>query len=75
MDGAGPDRNRAEQEGLAICLEILEELRTIPGLRGFHLMPIHWEDAVPEIVSRARLRGTDAVPPLPAATRFQEARA
>ncbi|HYV19074.1 MAG TPA: methylenetetrahydrofolate reductase [Verrucomicrobiae bacterium] len=75
MDGAGPDRGRAEQEGLAICLEILEELRTIPGLRGFHLMPIHWEEAVPEIVSRARLRETRTVPPLPAATRFQEASA
>lgn len=75
MEGAGDDRARAEEEGLAICLEILEELRTIPGLRGFHLMPIHWEEAVPEIVSRARLRGTEAVPPLPAATRLQEARA
>lgn len=75
MEGAGDDRARAEEEGLAICLEILEELRTIPGLRGFHLMPIHWEEAVPEIVSRAHLRGTEAVPPIPAATRLQEARA
>jgi methylenetetrahydrofolate reductase (NADPH) len=74
MEGVGPDRARAEEEGLRICLEILEEARTIPGLRGFHLMPIHWEEAVPEIVSRAGLRAAAAVPP-PAAPRFEAARA
>lgn len=77
MDGAGPDRHRAEEEGIRICLEILEEARTIPGLGGFHLMPIHWEEAVPEIVSRAglhRAAPTAPVPP-PDAARFEEARA
>ena len=77
MDGAGPDRGRAEEEGIRICLEILEEARTIPGLGGFHLMPIHWEEAVPEIVSRAGLRSAapTAPAPPPAAARLEEARA
>ena len=77
MDGAGPDRGRAEEEGIRICLEILEEARTIPGLGGFHLMPIHWEEAVPEIVSRAGLRAASPISPVPppAAARFEEARA
>ena len=78
MEGAGPDRGRAEEEGLRICLEILEEARTIPGLGGFHLMPIHWEEAVPEIVTRARLRPATATPPSPPAAaevRLEEARA
>jgi methylenetetrahydrofolate reductase (NADPH) len=47
---------RAEEEGLRIGTEIIEEVRTIPGLGGLHLMPIHWEDAVPELTARAGLR-------------------
>jgi methylenetetrahydrofolate reductase (NADPH) len=73
MEGVGPDRARAEEEGIRICLEILEEARTIPGLKGFHLMPIHWEEAVPEIVVRAGLRQGVDIPP--AAPRVQAARA
>jgi len=47
---------RAEEEGLRIGAEIVEELRTIPGLAGFHLMPIHWEEAVAETARRTGLR-------------------
>ena len=56
MERAGDERRRREEEGLRICVEILERLREVGGLAGFHLMPIHWESAVPEIVGRARLR-------------------
>jgi len=47
---------RAEEEGLRIGAEIVDELRTIPGLAGFHLMPIHWEEAVAELARRPGLR-------------------
>jgi len=46
---------KAEEEGLRIGAEILEELRGIPGLAGFHLMPIHWEEAVAEMARRTGL--------------------
>jgi len=55
MDQAGPDRARREEEGIRICVEIIGRLRAIPGIAGFHIMPIHWEDAVGEIVRRAGL--------------------
>lgn len=55
MDQAGPGRSRAEEEGLAIAVEIVEQVREIKGLAGIHLMPIHWEEAVSEIAARARL--------------------
>jgi len=55
MDQAGPERGRAEEEGLRIAVEIVEQIREIKGLAGIHLMPIHWEEAVSEIASRARL--------------------
>jgi methylenetetrahydrofolate reductase (NADH) len=65
LEQAGP---RAEAEGLRIGVEVVEEVRAIPGLAGIHLMPIHWEEAVPEIVRRAGLRparaaGAPAVAP------------
>jgi 5,10-methylenetetrahydrofolate reductase len=61
MEGVGDRPDRCEDEGLRIAVEIIEELRAIPGLAGFHLMPIHWEEAVPEIVRRSGLtRARDA---------------
>ncbi len=56
MEQAGPERTRREDEGIRICVEIIEQLREIPGLAGFHVMPIHWEEAVAAIAERARLR-------------------
>ena len=55
METVGTDRTRREEEGLKICCEIIEQVRGIPGIAGFHLMPIHWEAAVAEIVSRSGL--------------------
>ena len=54
MEGVAPAR--AEEEGLRIAVEILDEINGIPGIAGFHLMPICWEEAVPEVVRRAGLR-------------------
>jgi methylenetetrahydrofolate reductase (NADPH) len=55
MEQAGNERTRREEEGIRICVEIIDQLREISGLAGFHLMPIHWEEAVAEVASRARL--------------------
>jgi 5,10-methylenetetrahydrofolate reductase len=55
MRQAGDQRARREEEGLRICVEIIDRVRAIPGVAGFHLMPIYWEEAVAEIGSRARL--------------------
>jgi 5,10-methylenetetrahydrofolate reductase len=61
MEGVPPAR--AEEEGLRIAVEIVEELRGVAGVAGFHLMPILWEEAVPEIARRAGLRPARATPP------------
>jgi methylenetetrahydrofolate reductase (NADH) len=55
LDQAGAERSRREEEGIRICVEVIQRLREIPGLAGFHLMPIHWEEAVAEITRRADL--------------------
>jgi methylenetetrahydrofolate reductase (NADPH) len=49
-----PKENQAE-EGIKICIEQIEELREVKGIKGFHIMAIEWEEKVPEIVERAGL--------------------
>jgi methylenetetrahydrofolate reductase (NADPH) len=43
------------EEGIRICVEIIEQVCEIPGVAGIHIMAVHWAEAVPEIVNRAGL--------------------
>ena len=45
----------AKEEGGKIILEIIEQLKEIPGVHGIHIMAVGWEDIVPEIVKQAGL--------------------
>jgi methylenetetrahydrofolate reductase (NADPH) len=53
MEGA--PKEKAAAEGILICLETIQELRQIEGVRGIHIMAIEWEEKVPEIVQAAGL--------------------
>lgn len=44
-----------EEEGMNICVDIINQVKEIEGVSGVHIMAIEWESAVPEIVSRAGL--------------------
>lgn len=44
-----------ENEGINICVDVINQVREIEGVAGVHIMAIEWESAVPEIVSRAHL--------------------
>ncbi len=52
--GGVPKENQAE-EGIKMCLETIERLKTVKGVAGFHIMAIEWEHRVREIVERAGL--------------------
>jgi len=43
------------EEGIKLCVEQIEELREMEGIRGVHIMAIEWEHRMPEIVERAKL--------------------
>ena len=49
------DAKDAREEGLNICLEIIEQIKDIPGVHGIHIMAVGWEDIVPTIVEKAGL--------------------
>ena len=50
-----PAVKKGKEEGIKICLEVLEQVREIKGIAGVHIMAVEWEEAVPEIVRQARL--------------------
>ena len=44
-----------KQEGINICVEMIEKIKTIKGVAGIHLMPIGWESITPTILEKAGL--------------------
>lgn len=46
---------KGKEEGIKICLEVIEQVREVKGVAGVHIMAVEWEEAVPEIVQHARL--------------------
>ena len=46
---------KGKEEGIRICLEVIEQVREIKGISGVHIMAVEWEEAVPEIVRQAHL--------------------
>ena len=48
-------KEKQPEEGINICVESMERLKEVEGVRGFHIMAIEWEEKVPEIVERAGL--------------------
>jgi len=53
MEGLSKEKQR--EEGIKICVETIERLKEMPGVKGVHIMAIGWEEAVGEIVERAGL--------------------
>jgi methylenetetrahydrofolate reductase (NADPH) len=48
-------KEKQPEEGINICIESIQRLKQIEGVRGFHIMAIEWEEKVPEIVERSGL--------------------
>lgn len=50
-----------QAEGIAICIELIQQLREIEGVAGTHIMAIEWEEAVRPIVEGAGLLPRPAI--------------
>jgi methylenetetrahydrofolate reductase (NADPH) len=44
------------REGVGICVELIEELSTIPGVAGVHIMAPGNDAAIPEVIKAARAK-------------------
>jgi len=51
---AVPKEKQAE-EGIKICVETIQRLKEVPGVRGIHIMAIEWEEKVSEIAKATGL--------------------
>jgi methylenetetrahydrofolate reductase (NADPH) len=46
------------REGRQLCIELIQEIHSLPGVSGIHLMAYRQEDSIPEIIDRSGvLRG------------------
>jgi len=48
-------KEKQSEEGIKMCVEMIQRLREIPGVRGIHIMAIEWEEKVSEIAKAAGL--------------------
>jgi 5,10-methylenetetrahydrofolate reductase len=48
-------KEKWKDEGMNVCVDIINQMREIPGVAGVHIMSIEWEEAVPIIMERAGL--------------------
>lgn len=63
-----------QEEGMQICVEIIEQVRAMPGIAGVHVMAYRQEEMVAEIIRRARLfprRASETVRARQDATRIE----
>ncbi len=51
------DAKDKQEEGINICVDIINQVKEIEGVAGVHVMAIEWEEAAVEIVKRAGLSG------------------
>jgi methylenetetrahydrofolate reductase (NADPH) len=51
----GVEKEKQSAEGIKICIESIQRLREMEGVRGVHIMAIEWEEKVKEIAEGADL--------------------
>jgi methylenetetrahydrofolate reductase (NADPH) len=51
----GVSKEKQPEEGIKICVETIQKLKEIPGVKGIHIMAIEWEEKVSEIAKAAGL--------------------
>ena len=50
------DRSKAwREEGIKVCIDLINQVREIEGVAGVHIMAIEWEEAVKPIAEGAGL--------------------
>jgi methylenetetrahydrofolate reductase (NADPH) len=65
----GVPASRVAQEGIDLCVETIQQLTTVPGVAGVHVMAFGYEQGVPGIIQRA---GVGPGVSVPAATTVRE---
>ena len=51
----GTAKEKQAEEGIAMAVETIKQLREMTGIAGVHIMAIEWEEKVGEIAEKAGL--------------------
>ncbi|MEW6553419.1 MAG: methylenetetrahydrofolate reductase [Actinomycetota bacterium] len=49
------DAKDVKEEGIELILEIIDQVKQIPGVHGIHVQAVGWEEIVPDIMEKAGL--------------------
>ena len=52
---ADAPKEKQAEKGIEICVETIQKLKEVEGVRGVHVMTIGWEQKLPEIVEKSGL--------------------
>jgi methylenetetrahydrofolate reductase (NADPH) len=58
----GVPKEQVAEEGIKMCVEMIEHIKTVKGVAGVHVMAIEWEQKVAEIVKAAGLYPRPSLP-------------
>lgn len=64
---------KPQEEGVKIAVELIQQIREIEGVRGVHIMPVMWEQVIPQLVEQAGLLPRPRFEETPEAAPVQEA--
>jgi len=59
---AKSDKEEAMAEGIAMAIEIIHEVRQVPGVSGVHIMPVMWESVIGRVVEGTGLLPRPVLP-------------
>ncbi len=45
-----------KQEGIQIALEVIDQVKNLPGVHGVHFMAVGWESIVPKLIQQSGIR-------------------
>ncbi len=52
---AAKAKGNEEEEGVQIALELIEKIKAMQVVNGFHIMTMRWEEIIPRIITEAGL--------------------
>ena len=50
------DSKDPEQEGIKICIELIQKYKEISGIHGIHLMGYHQEEQIASVISKLKIQ-------------------
>lgn len=62
MDAVKANKEESAETGTQMAIELVKQLKEMPGVAGVHLMPVMWESITPRVVEEAGLLPRPVIP-------------